>query len=103
MKSFKLLLSIAAMLLMLSQTALADPINRISGLIVEVGEGFLWVVPDGQNDPQKFILKWKVRFSPPRLPIKGDQVVLLYKNKDEGRLIYGVDYLKQSTDVFSTE
>lgn len=101
MKFAKLIICFSILLLMACQTAIADPIKRIEGTIVDFDDRYLWIVPDGQNDPVRFIMRWKVRFQPPRLPIKGDHVVLLYKNKDEGRIIYGVDYLKMSTDVLS--
>lgn len=98
MKSLNITLLSMVVFLTLSGLAWADPIRKITGAIVEIEEGYVWVVPDGQTDPLKFVLKWKVRFRPPRLPIKGDRAVLLYKNKDEGRVIYGVNYLRMSTE-----
>jgi hypothetical protein len=71
----------------------ADPVQKIQGTITEVGEGFLWLKPDGESSTRKFHLRWKARFVPPKLPLKGDRVLLLYKDKEEGAVIYGVNYL----------
>lgn len=70
-----------------------EPIKRIQGTIAEVEEGFLWLKPDGESTTRKFVLRWKARFVPPKLPLKGDRVLILYKDKEEGAVIYGVDYL----------
>jgi hypothetical protein len=76
--------------------AFSSPIERIQGIIADVGEGFLLVRPDGEPVTRKFILRWKARFVPPKLPLKGDYVLVLYKNKEEGDVIYGLHYLKMS-------
>ena len=75
----------------------ASPIQEIRGTITEVGEGFLLVAPDGQTGTRKFILRWKARFQPPKLPMPGDRTLILYKDKPEGSVIYGVEYLKSRT------
>jgi len=77
----------------LFRAAAADPIKRIQGTVSEVGEGFLLVTPDDQSKSHKFILRWKARFVPPKLPLKGDHVLVLYKEKPEGSVIYGLTYL----------
>lgn len=71
----------------------ADPIRKVTGVIADVGEGYLWLKPDGTTGERKFILRWKAEFVPPKMPLKGDHVLILYKNKDEGAVIYGVRYL----------
>lgn len=71
----------------------ADPIRRMQGVIEEVEEGHVWVIPEDGATRRKFILRWKARFTPPKLPLKGDRVLILYKNKDEGAVIYGLKYL----------
>ncbi len=73
----------------------ADPVKTIQGNITEVEEGFLWLKPDGESSTRKFVLRWKARFVPPKLPLKGDRVLILYKDKDEGAVIYGVNYLTE--------
>lgn len=85
-------------MILLCQTALAAPIRKITGTIVGIEEGYLWVKPDEQNKALKFLLKWNTSFTPPRLPIKGDHVLVLYKHKDGNRVIYGVNYLKMTTE-----
>ncbi len=77
----------------------ADPIQRIQGVIKEVGEGFLLLVPDGQSATQRFLLRWKARFVPPKLPLDGDRVLIFYKDKPEGSIIYGINYLDGESDV----
>lgn len=62
-------------------------------MIEEVEEGHVWVMPDHGKARRKFILRWKARFTPPKLPLKGDRVLILYKDKDEGAVIYGLKYL----------
>jgi len=74
----------------------ADPIHRIKGTVKEVGEGFLLLVPDDQSATLKFILRWKARFVPPKLPLSGDHVEIFYKDKPEGLVIYGVNYLEDT-------
>lgn len=76
--------------------ASAAPIQVIQGVIVELEEGFLWLKPDDQSRARKFLLRWKARFTPPKLPLKGDHVKLLYKDKEEGAVIYGMNYLKSA-------
>lgn len=74
----------------------ADPIKRIQGTVTEVGEGFLLLIPDEQSTARKFILRWKARFVPPKLPLKGDYVLILFKDKPEGQVIYELDHLRPS-------
>lgn len=102
MKSVKLIVSALAVFLVMGQIAHAAPIKRISGLIVEIEEDYLWVIPEGKNVPIRFVLKWKTHFSPARLPLKGDHVMVLYKNKDEGRVIYGLNFLKTTAEALSS-
>jgi hypothetical protein len=84
---------LTTLLVCLTQLTLAAPIQHIQGVIVELEEGYLWLKPDGEAAPRKFLLRWKARFDPPKLPLKGDRVLILYKDKEEGSVIYGVDYL----------
>lgn len=88
---------VVVILLTLDGAVFAAPIQRIEGIITEVGEGFLWLKPDGDSVPQKFILRWKARFVPLKLPLKGDRVLILYKDKDGRAVIYGVNYLPPSS------
>ena len=74
----------------------AAPIQRIRGAIAGVGDGYLLLKPDDGSAPRKFILRWKVSFVPPKLPLKGDKVLILYKDKEDGSIIYGVRYLGAS-------
>jgi len=76
----------------------AAPIKQIQGVIAEVGEGFLVLKPDGDPQSHKFLLRWKARFVPPKLPLKGDHVLILYKEKEEGLVVYGLNYLKASPE-----
>ncbi|MFC1834633.1 hypothetical protein ACFL2Q_07860 [Thermodesulfobacteriota bacterium] len=69
------------------------PIQRIEGVITNVGEGFIMLQPEGETTKRKFILRWKARFVPPKLPLEGDRVLILYKDKPDGAIIYGVEYL----------
>lgn len=71
----------------------AEPIKRIQGIVKEVGEGFLLLVPDDQSGTLRFLLRWKARFIPPKLPLDGDRVLIFYKDKPEGSIIYGINYL----------
>ncbi len=89
-------------LVCLACAALASPIHQIQGIIVELGEGYLWLKPDGEPAPRKFVFRWKVRFNPPKLPLKGDRVLILYENKAEGAVIYGVDYLSTAPEPDQT-
>ncbi len=77
----------------------AAPIQKIQGIITEVGEGYLRLEPAQPGRPQnrRFILRWKAQFIPPKLPLKGDRVLLLYKDKEIGAVIYGVRYLPSKT------
>jgi hypothetical protein len=84
---------LTVVILCLTYSAFATPIKQIRGVVVEVEEGFLWLKPEGQSAARKFVLRWKARFNPPKLPLKGDRVLILYKDKEEGSIIYGVDYL----------
>ncbi len=93
----------AVILLMLAAQSYAAPIQRIQGVISEVGEGFLMLEPDDHSGPRRFILRWKARFRPPKLPIKGDRVLILYKDKDQGSVIYGVNYLAHPRGHGKTE
>lgn len=74
----------------------ADPIKRIQGTVKEVGEGFLLLTPDDHSAARKFILRWKAHFVPPKLPLSGDHVLIFYKDKPEGAVIYGVNYLEEA-------
>ncbi len=74
----------------------ADPVKRIQGTVKEVGEGFLLLVPDDTSPVRKFILRWKARFVPPKLPLSGDHVLIFYKDKPEGLVIYGMNYLEDA-------
>ncbi len=85
------------MLLIASMSA-AAPIQQIQGVIVDLEHDHLWLKPDRQSETVKFLLKWNVRFNPPRLPLKGDRVQILYKNKEEGSVIYGLNYIKDSSN-----
>jgi hypothetical protein len=87
------ILVLTTVLICLAQAAVSAPIQQIRGVIVELEEGFLWLKPDDEPAPRKFLLRWKARFNPPKLPLKGDRVRILYKDKEEGSVIYGVDYL----------
>lgn len=71
----------------------AEPIKRIQGIVKEVGEGFLLLVPDDQSGIRRFLLRWKARFIPPKLPLDGDRVLIFYKDKPEGAIVYGINYL----------
>jgi hypothetical protein len=79
-------------------SAFATHIKQIRGVVAEVEEGFLWLKPDDESAPRKFVLRWKAKFNPPKLPLKGDRVLILYKDKEEGSIIYGVDYLKTAPE-----
>lgn len=93
----KAILTVLVFFLMVSVAGSA-PIQRIQGVIVDLQSDHLWLKPDGQAEPHKFILNWKVRFNPPRLPLKGDRVQVLYKEKDEGSVIYGLNYLQNPSE-----
>lgn len=87
-------LLLLAVLLILHDYGTAAPIQEVEGVILEVGEGYLIVRVDAQTEPRKFILRWRAKFVPPKLPLKGDRVEILYKDKDEGAVIYELNYLK---------
>jgi hypothetical protein len=91
-------LFLSAFALELSSETTAAPIETIRGVIVEVGEGYLWLKPDDGSERRKFILRWKARFDPPKLPLKGDRALILFKSKEEGAVIYGVKYLGISAE-----
>lgn len=89
-------------------SAHADPILKVRGTIVEVGEGDLLLRADGEPVPRRFLLRWKVKFKPPtfdppKLPLKGDRVELWYKDKPEGAIIYHVNYLPPGQPEVSEE
>lgn len=71
----------------------AAPIQRIKGVITEIGEGYLRLKPEDGSAARKLILRWKASFIPPKLPLEGDRVLIMYKDKEEGAVIYGVEYL----------
>jgi hypothetical protein len=98
MRSRTIAFILAALLVSLPYAALPAPIQQVKGIVVEVEEGFLWLKPDGESVPRKFILRWKARFTPPKFPLKGDRVLILYKDKEEGSVIYGVDYLTSAPE-----
>mgnify|MGYP005834620529 CR=1 FL=1 len=87
------ILLLALLLLGSAGNCEAAPIQKIHGVIVDVGEGYLWLKPDDGSESRKFILRWKAQFIPPKLPLEGDRVLLLYKDKTEGAIVYGVKYL----------
>ncbi|MGB6066410.1 MAG: hypothetical protein WBG50_16535 [Desulfomonilaceae bacterium] len=93
MRYWAIIFILAAIFAGMAQSTLAAPIQKIQGVIVELEEGYLWLKPDGEQTPRKFILRWKARFNPPKLPLKGDRALILYKDKEDGSVIYGVDYL----------
>lgn len=74
--------------------SVADPIKRVTGTITAVEEGFLLLKPDNGAPERHFILRWKARFVPAKLPLRGDRAEVLYKDKPEGSVIYGVNYLQ---------
>jgi hypothetical protein len=94
MRSCKIIAAAGLLVFTLVGLSRAAPIQEIQGVIVELEEGFLWLRPDDNSAPRKFILRWKARFNPPKLPLKGDHVQILYKDKEEGAVIYGLNYLK---------
>ena len=55
--------------------------------------------PDGQAAPLRFILRWKARFVPPKVPFPGDRVLILYKDREEGAVIYEVNYLPPTPEA----
>lgn len=80
----------------------ADPIQRIKGLITDVGEGYLWLKPEDGSAARRLVLRWKARFIPRKLPLEGDRVLIMYKDKEEGAVIYGVEYLSPDQGAGST-
>ena len=93
----KIVPAVLIMLLIASMSA-AAPIQQIQGVIVDLEHDHLWLRPDHQSEAVKFLLKWNVQFNPPRLPLKGDRVQILYKDKEEGSVIYGLNYIKDSSN-----
>lgn len=91
-------LVLAVTLLFLALSVHAAPIQRIQGTILELGEGFLILGPDDKSPARKFLLRWKAHFVPPKLPLKGDQVLILYKDREEGAVIYELNYLKAAPE-----
>jgi hypothetical protein len=81
-------------MLLLASAAHGAPIRRVQGTIHEVGEGFIILSPDNGSKPLKLLLRWKAQFIPPKLPLPGDHVLVLYKKREEGLVVYGVNYLK---------
>lgn len=93
MRLFSTISLFTALMVGLMGVASAAPIQEIEGIITDVGEGILWLKPEGVPSPRKFLLRWKASFVPPKLPQKGDRVIILFKDKEEGAVIYGVKYL----------
>jgi F0F1-type ATP synthase alpha subunit len=91
-------LALAIVLLAIALSVYAAPIQRFQGTILEVGEGFLIVTPDDKSSSKKFLLRWKAHFVPPKLPLKGDHVLILYKDKEEGAVIYQLNYLNAAPE-----
>ncbi len=80
------------------------PIQILDGVIVDVKDENVWIIAEGAaQQPRKFVLRWNARFDPPRLPLKGDRVRVLYKDKDEGAVIYGLNYLQTPWEVSETQ
>jgi hypothetical protein len=98
MRAVTTFLALFSALLFLAHSVHAAPIQRLQGTILEVGEGFLIVTPDDKSPPKKFLLRWKAQFVPPKLPLKGDHVLVLYKDKEEGAVIYGLNYLNTTPE-----
>ena len=86
-----------ALMLLFAAVAGAASIQQVEGTVTEVEEGYLLVKPDGQEKTIRLVLRWKARFVPPKLPLKGDRVLVLYKDKPEGAVIYEVRYQKNGT------
>ncbi len=97
--SFAIVCGTAAVFLLCASPAAASPIQKVTGIITEVGEGFVLVKPDDESPVRRFLLRWKARFEPPKLPLKGDRVLVFYKDKPEGAVIYGVQYLNKSPEL----
>jgi len=76
----------------------SEPVRRITGVITEVGDGFIRLIAKNELEPQKYLLPWKTRFIPPKLPLKGDHVTILYKMKEEGLVIYALEYSRTSPE-----
>ncbi len=85
----------AAVFLLCVGVAAASPIQKVAGIITEVGEGFVLVKPDDESPVRRFLLRWRARFDPPKVPLKGDRVLVFYKDKPEGAVIYRVQYLNK--------
>jgi hypothetical protein len=83
-----------AFIVLIAAIAGGTSIQRVEGTVSEVEEGYLLVKPDGQEKTIRLVLRWKARFVPPKLPLKGDRVLVLYKDKPEGAVIYEVQYQK---------
>jgi len=99
MRALTTILALVVALLLLVHSVHAAPIQRFQGTILEVGEGFLIVAPGDKSPPKKFLLRWKAQFVPPKLPLKGDHVLVLYKDKEEGAVIYGLHYLNTTPEA----
>jgi len=82
------------LIILFTAVAGATSIQRVEGTVSEVEEGYLLVKPDGQEKTIRLVLRWKARFVPPKLPLKGDRVLVLYKDKPEGAVIYEIRYQK---------
>jgi len=89
---------VIAALLAVAPFALASPIQKMQGTITEVGEGFLLLKPEDGPGSRKFLLRWKAKFDPPKLPLKGDRVLIFYKDKEEGSIIYELNYLSPAQE-----
>jgi hypothetical protein len=94
MRSVRRALVLTVVVTWIVSAAYAAPIQRVQGIIHEVGEGFILLNPDDGSKPLKLLLRWKAHFVPPKLPLPGDQVLVLYKARDEGLVVYEVNYLK---------
>lgn len=92
-------LVLTAALSLIVSAAYAAPIRRVQGTIQRVGEGFILLKPDDGSKQLKLLLRWKAHFVPPKLPLPGDRVLVLYKPREEGLVVYGVNYLKNTPEA----
>lgn len=75
-----------------------EPVRRVNGVVTEVGDGFIWFIAENQSEPKKYLLPWKTRFIPPKLPLKGDHATILYKVRKEGLVVYGLEYSTSTSE-----